>query len=417
MTAARDRRRRLSGQAAAAALLLLAAACGRDVGAADDAEPRSAPPEAAPGVEPSAVPPALHPEPLWRAPFSSAPKAAGDGYVGLVMPAEGEHDLRFLGVDADGTTRWETPRNPSCTGFAVTRIGGRDLVVLLDSDADPDRGAAATRTTAAAYDPADGTKAWGPVDVPGTLTGPGLVFGAIEHTIISARSGPKLALTAETGRAAADEEDGDLEILHEHGGALLVRDGDRLEARNTADGRALWDSGGLRVPDPPAGAAPVVSYGPRPESDSSAAVLLEWADGERGEVYAYTLHDLRSGEQLAGLAAGREPVLVGDEGGDRSLVHGLDAAGEEVLAAFGGTGAEPLWSRDPPAGEFRLERIAGGAVYGSAGPDTVALEAATGRGLGSGPWSAPVAATADSALLPVEDPGPGEVFAALPPAR
>ena len=44
--------------------------------------------------------------------------------------------------------------------------------------------------------------------MPGTMIGPGLIFGATPHTLISDDSGPKLALSAATGDAAADEKDG-----------------------------------------------------------------------------------------------------------------------------------------------------------------------------------------------------------------
>src|SRR5690606_38842927 len=156
----------------------------------------------------------------------------------------------FLGVGPDGATRWSLSRNPSCTAFAATRdADGGDLVVVLDSDADPERALLASRTTAAGYRPDDGALVWGPVEVPGTLVGPGLVFGAPAKSVMSADTGPKTALDPSTGRVAADEEDGGAAVLHEHQGALLTEEDGELRAVDAAGGEELWDTGGLAPPE------------------------------------------------------------------------------------------------------------------------------------------------------------------------
>src|SRR5690606_38421887 len=230
-------RRAPAAAAGAAALLLLAACTGSGPRETADAEPRDDPPAPAPEVPAAGVPPSLAAEPAWLAPFSAPPKASGDGFVGPVMPEESGGDLVFLGVGPDGATRWSLSRNPSCTAFAATRdADGGDLVVVLDSDADPERALLASRTTAAGYRPDDGALVWGPVEVPGTLVGPGLVFGAPAKSVMSADTGPKTALDPSTGRVAADEEDGGAAVLHEHQGALLTEEDGELRAVDAAGG-------------------------------------------------------------------------------------------------------------------------------------------------------------------------------------
>ncbi|GAA3724874.1 hypothetical protein HDA32_002986 [Spinactinospora alkalitolerans] len=406
--------------AAVAAIVLLAASCGRpEIREPTDAEPRNDPAAAPPAVPASSIPPTLGPRALWTAPFSSLPKATNSAFVGPVIPEEGG-DLLFLGVDGEGVTRWSAPRNPSCTAFAVTRgEDGRELVVLLDSDAAADRGLAATRITAAAYDPVDGAKVWGPVEVPGTMVGPGLVFAAIPHTVMSGESGPKVALSAATGEVVADENAGDA-VLHEHHGTLLVRREGKLRAVDTATDTELWNSDALAVPDGPASgsAAPVVGYGPRPVSDSSGVIALEWSTAG-GDESVYTINDLRTGTRLAELPGEQEPRIVGGSGGEASVSavavgDGSDGGRGSVM---GLTTREPrlLWSRPQGDTTARPERIVAGVLYASDGETAHALDMSTGEPVGEGPWPAPVAATESGpALLPVEGGEGEEVFAAVP---
>ncbi|MFE1397939.1 hypothetical protein ACFW53_08305 [Nocardiopsis dassonvillei] len=113
--------------AAAACLLLVLTACGRPgLAAPRDARPLDEPPVPPVAVDAARVPGVLGDRGLWTSPYSSEPKATDDGFVGLVAD-DGGGDLRFLGVDARGRTRWSTPRNPSCTGFTTTRGGLRPL--------------------------------------------------------------------------------------------------------------------------------------------------------------------------------------------------------------------------------------------------------------------------------------------------
>src|SRR5699024_5660579 len=120
-------------------------------------------------------------EMLWTAPTSSDAKAAVSSFVGISQDREGG-DVHFLGVDREGRTQWSAKRDPECTAFAVTHstVEDKELVVLLDKERDPEQGLFATRTSASAYDPDTGELVWGPTEVPGTLSGPGLVFAAMQ---------------------------------------------------------------------------------------------------------------------------------------------------------------------------------------------------------------------------------------------
>ncbi|WP_026128553.1 PQQ-binding-like beta-propeller repeat protein [Nocardiopsis halophila] len=409
--------------AGAAALLLLSACAGPGPRDAADAEARDDPPGPAPSVPAADVPPPLDPRPAWAAPFSAPPKAAGDGFVGPVMPEESGGDLVFLGIGPDGTTRWSLDRNPSCTAFAATRdADGGDLVVVLDSDADPDGGGFAARTTAAAYRPGAGTLVWGPVEVPGTLVGPGLVFGASAGSVMGAADGPKAALDPSTGAVAADESEGGT-VLHEYQGTLLTERDGRLHAVDTATGQRLWSGAGLAPPSHAPAAVP--APGPRPETDASGAVLLEWR--QDGETVGTTVHDLRTGRRLAELGTDEEPRLLGTQEGG-AVVAGAAPDGGGVLIAVADD-PRRLWSRDREPGE-RPEAIVGGVLYMSTGNPTPedadgsgvegedgirAVRMRDGASLGEGNWSVPVAAASDgTALLPVASDGPGDAFAALP---
>lgn len=406
--AARARRRL---PAAALCLLLAATACGRP-GPADpvDALSLDGEPTPAPEVAPGRFPGPVDGSAGWATPYSSEPKGSDTGFVGPVSP-EGGGELHFVGMDDRGRTRWSTERNPSCTGFALTRTGGGDdLVVLLDSDAAPERGLLATRTTAAALDPETGRKVWGPVEVPGTWVGSGLVFAQVAHTVMSAETGPAVALAADTGRVAADERQGDA-VLHEYQGTVLLHRDGALRAVDAGSGRELWDHTGLEVPTALEGAAgeAAVSYGPRPVSDSAPVAVMAW---ERGEAAAYTVHGLEDGRTLAEFSSRSEPVPVGDEHG-RAAVAGTSArSGAPVITGWDGAPGTGGWTVEAEAGE-RPVRIVSGYLYTEAGGENRVRSMADGALLDSGAWEAPVAGTAGgSAAMPV--PGGGGAYALFP---
>ncbi|WP_231972523.1 PQQ-binding-like beta-propeller repeat protein [Nocardiopsis alborubida] len=370
-------------------LLLVLAACGRpELAAPADARPLDDPPSPALAVDAGRIPGVLGDRGLWTSPYSSEPKATDDGFVGLVAGDEGG-DLRFLGVDARGHTRWSTARNPSCTGFTTTRDDrGDDLVVLLDSDAAPERGLLAATVTAAAYDPSTGRRVWGPTEVPGTWVGPGLVFARVSHTVMNEETGPKVALAAGTGAVAADEQDGDA-ILHEYQGTLLVHRDGGLRAIDTSSGEQLWRGSELPVPASLAEEAgeTTLTYGHRPASDSAGLLTLRW---ERGGAAVYTVHDIRDGRPLAELSSRTEPVTVGD-GSGRTVVSGTSAeTGAPVLLGRRGPSQDGLWSVEARPGE-RPVRLVGGLLYTTAGDGNRVLSMADGRTLEEGTWGIPVA--------------------------
>ncbi|PWV52340.1 hypothetical protein BDW27_106259 [Nocardiopsis sp. L17-MgMaSL7] len=403
-----------------AALLLLTACVPRPT---PDVEPRDTPATPPPSVT-GALPHPLEGPALWTAPFSSEPRAAGSSFVGVAQEKAGG-PLHFLGVDRDGVTRWATERDPSCTGFTVARAeeGGAEFVVLLDREPDPDGGVLAFVTTASAHDPDTGERLWGPTGVPGTLVGPGLVFAAQAGSVMTEASGPKAALAAGSGEVLAHERDGDT-VLHEHHGTLLLHRDGELRALG-ADQGELWTRADLTVPEE-LGDQPVsVGYGPRPSSDSGAAVVLEWtaadaaggADQDR-EVLLYTVHHLRTGERLLTLAPDVRPRLLGD-GLDRTVVLAAPAGeGEARLYGLAATDPEPVWELPALPGE-RLAGLVGDTLYTAAeGGAGRAVEAATGGVAAELPPEAsdltPVATLPGGpAVLRVPGNG-GGVLAALP---
>ncbi|MFE1099889.1 pyrroloquinoline quinone biosynthesis protein [Nocardiopsis alba] len=304
------------GRSAALAVTLLVGACAPP-GTEDTAvrlldDPALPPPEVS--VSP---PPPLRGEPLWTAPFTSEPKAAGSMFIGVAQGSAGER-LRFLAVDAEGRARWATERDPECTGFAIAHDprDGSEPVILLDKEKDPEGGLLATRTTASAFAPDDGERVWGPVDVPGTLVGPGLIFAAVQGSVMSDRTGPKVALDPATGTVIAAEERGETP-LHEYRGLVLTRSADTLRAIDSTGG-TLWEHTDLEVHALWEGPGVRVGPGPHPTGGTTAAVSLEWTSETDG-ILGYSVHDLGTGDLLLTLAASHDPVLL-DAGRGRTVV-------------------------------------------------------------------------------------------------
>ncbi|MFW6640850.1 PQQ-binding-like beta-propeller repeat protein [Nocardiopsis algeriensis] len=374
-------------------LVLVVAACGRpELADPEDALPLEGAPTPAEAVDPDLLPGTVDGSAGWATPYSSEPKGSDSGFVGPVSP-EGGGELHFVGMDADGRTRWSTERNPSCTGFTLTRTQeGDDLVVLLDSDAAPQCGLLATRTTAAAFDPATGRKVWGPTEVPGTWVGPGLVFARMAHTVMNAETGPAVALSADTGAVVADEEEGDA-VLHEYQGALVLHRDGALRAVDTLSGEELWRGSDLAVPDSLGGEAEEevsLAYGPRPATDSGPLVVMTWT---RGTSTVFTVHDLRDGRRLAEFSSQARPVPVGDDHG-RAVVAGISAqSGRPVMVGVGGVSGAEVWTVGADPDERPL-RIVSGYLYTALGEENRVRSTADGALLGSGGWEVPVAGTA-----------------------
>ena len=362
-------------------------------------------------------------EMLWTAPFSSEPKAVGSSFVGISQDREGG-DVHFLGVDRQGRTQWSARRDPECTAFAVTHstVEDKELVVLLDKERDPEQGLFATRTSASAYDPDTGELVWGPTEVPGTLSGPGLVFAAMQGSVMSDRTGPKVALDPNTGDVVADEQDGDT-VLHEHHGTLLVHRDGGLRAFDP-HGETLWDHNELDIPEEVGAESVRVRYGPRPESDSGYSLLLEWVasatdeDDESDEILLYTLHDLHTGERLLTLDPGEEPHLLGD-GRGRTVLLAVPI-GEDEPRIHGVAASDPtsIWKL-PATSEERLRDLVGGTVHTTDGERHRAIDADTGsidhEGDSERSEVVPVAALDDGpAILSLTDEDENPVLAAAP---
>ena len=402
------------GALAGAAMLFLSACAGPGENGSDTV-PRDDPPLPPPEVS-GPLPAPLRADPLWTAPFSSEPKATESMFVGVVQEREGGA-VEFLGVDHTGRTRWSTERDPECTGFVITRDprDGSELVVLLDKEKDPDGGFLATRTTASAFRPDDGELVWGPVDVPGTLVGPGLVFAAVQGSVMSDHTGPKLALHPGTGAVVADEHEDEV-ILHEYHGVVLVHRDEALRAIDFT-GADLWDHTDLEVPEELDASDVRVGYGPRPDDDSAAAVTYVWTAPSDEEPLLYTVHDLRTGDRLLTLAADREPRAL-DVGDGRTAVLGTptetpDASSVQVVTDEGDA---PLW-RHEVGPDARMRGAAGATLYLDDADAHQALDVRTGSLDQEWEGSAePPAAALESgpALVEVTTADESRVFAALP---
>ncbi|MET9783640.1 pyrroloquinoline quinone biosynthesis protein [Nocardiopsis alba] len=403
-----------AGRAVVLAVTLLVGACAPP-GTEDTAvrlldDPALPPPEVS--VSP---PPPLRGEPLWTAPFTSEPKAAGSMFIGVAQGSAGER-LRFLAVDAEGRTRWATERDPECTGFAIAHDprDGSEPVVLLDKEKDPEGGLLATRTTASAFAPDDSERVWGPVDVPGTLVGPGLIFAAVQGSVMSDRTGPKVALDPATGAVIAAEERGETP-LHEYRGLVLTRSADTLRAIDSTGG-TLWEHTDLEVPALWEGPGVRVGPGPRPTDGTTAAVSLEWTD-ETDRPLGYSVHDLGTGDLLLTLAASRSPVLL-DAGRGRTVVVASPVDEPESRYAFRLDDAREAPVRLGRVGDDERPRaLVASTLYLAGEGSHRALDVRTGA-TGEEGWrdsgEPPVAALEDGpAIMGVETTDRTRVFTAL----
>ncbi|GAA2008728.1 hypothetical protein GCM10009799_40550 [Nocardiopsis rhodophaea] len=402
MTPDRRRRRATALGAAVCAALVALTACTAGGGAsgeeetarpAEEVTPLGDPAEKLSGVDRWDVPPPLDPDALARLPVDGPPAAVGEGFIGTVLPTDEDPELTFVLTDADGTSRWSRSVNPSCTSFTVSRTDGRDIVVLLDNDFDPLRGEADPPTEASGYDAVTGERLWGPVDVPGAVIGPGLVFGDMPGTVVSDDAGATVALSPADGSVQADETDG-VVIDHEHNGVLLVEEDGELRARDTVSGRELWSGSDLRPPKGAGGRR--VGYARAVEGDG-ARVLLSWTPADGGGRPITTVNDLRTGTTVAVLPDEVvEPRALSDPV-TGVLVATSVADADGFVAAYDGETGRELW-RDATA-DYAPRTLLGGKLFG-AQPDRaekVVLAAADGTTEERGTWPFPIAATPSGA--------------------
>lgn len=383
-------------------VLVLAAGCGTDSSPSTRAPslpgPEVHPLLAEPGRPAPRAPleDGLPAPPLWTAPFSSSPYSAGDMFVGLVHPGPSEPKLTVAGVDRAGTTRWEVKTNPACAGFGITRDGDRLLAVVLFSDAHAEGGKLATRTTASAFDVHTGQQAWGPVEVSGSLRGPGLTFGESrgERMVLSARDG---RVVARAGREVVPR--------YEHHGTALIENRGRLEAVDSGDRKALWNAQDLEAP---ASAMSKAGGGRVTPVFSSAAgasdadvVALDWRSGD-GRVLGSSLHDLRTGRQVADLGDQAEITTHVDEAAGVIVTESPGESGR-ITAIDRRTGA-PLWQQAAHQSGLSLTTTSRGVGYGTDDLGTVHIDLRTGRPLARGDWNVPEAVNSTGQML-VENTG------------
>ncbi len=334
----------------------------------------------APTVPAGQLPPGA--EPKWSLELDSTPRVTEKRLVGLVYPDSNEPELSIVGIDATGAPHWRVTTNPSCAGFGITRHDGRDLVIVLDSDADVEAGELATRTTATAFDADDGSVAWGPVDVPGPLRGPGLIFGDAPGSVVADEDGPRVMLSAADGAVVADETEDDTVYYEHHGVGVFERDG-VLQARDTATGDQLWASDELARP---AGTDPGASPTPVAQTTASTAttIVLAWP-GSSGEA-VYTAHDLETGALLGRLPGEPDAASVSDPASNTTLITTSSPAGRH-LSAFDDSGAD--WTSRLPD-DAAVNIVTGSTAYGRNGSNGLALNLADGTTRDEGAWTPPI---------------------------
>ncbi|HSP52565.1 MAG TPA: hypothetical protein VLO00_06695, partial [Cryobacterium sp.] len=219
------------------------------------------------------------------------PVAADDVFVSMIFPGGQRDQLSFVGATGTGT-RWQIDTNPSCVGSALTRAGEEEILIVLDSDARLAGGLVATRTVATAFRTDTGEHVWGPVDVPGPIHGPGLIFADTPKAIVSADPVSRVMLSAHDGSVVADETTSDdFRIDYESNGVGVVRIAGELRALDTRTSGTLWDSTSLARPD---GTDSTWAASVEETADTSrgSVVVLRWAAPDGAEVVA--AHDLRT---------------------------------------------------------------------------------------------------------------------------
>ncbi|GAA4287291.1 hypothetical protein [Georgenia daeguensis] len=311
-------------------------------------------------AESSKVSPQSLPHPL--APFEvvatgwTEPPLEHDGiFLGIRSPEEPEDPLRFIATDSEGTVLWEAERPPSCTGFALSRVGDRPVAVLTDLESTED---AVAQTTATAYDLATGARLWGPVDVPGPHHGPGLVFSASAPRAAVGETGPRVALDPATGATVVDEADQrGTAVVGEYDGVVLTSADGTLTATGP-DGEERWtrpltDAG---IPD---GSGVTSVAGARPPEGTA---LVGPAGAESG-----ALVDLTDGTVLATDAQ--------DARQDPATGTVVTRAGSVIT---GRTAEGTSWTREL-VGEVSLAGVGGVLVYLRVGDAVQVLNAATGE--------------------------------------
>ncbi|MBC7298891.1 MAG: hypothetical protein H5T82_08355 [Demequina sp.] len=150
---------------------------------------------------------------------------------GILLGSAERHGLvEFTAIGVDGEALWTVQRALGA-GVALTRTSqGVPLAMITDT---PD---GSSEVTATAYRLDTGDPVWGPVDVPGPLVGPGAVFSAAHADDAEAT----VALSPDTGAALTWVGEGNVRVLGEFEGEVLVETQGRLAMRNAHDETERW---------------------------------------------------------------------------------------------------------------------------------------------------------------------------------
>lgn len=263
--------------AALAAAVLTAAACAptesdSPTSSAPQHVDRPAPTASAPGVT---LPFTWKHSPVAATSWDRIPLERAGIFLGASVSRDND-TVTFTAVDSSGTIRWRAERPASRTGYALSRADGKPVAVLTDTEAGSSSG-----VTASGYDLATGRTIWGPVNVPGPLEGPGLVFAAPARGSATGSAEMRRALNPATGQTVAEQRPGtDIRVIGEYDGLVLIVDGDQLRALEASSGTVHWRR------NAPAGAWRAASTEPAPtgaallrERDGAHSTLVDLADG------------------------------------------------------------------------------------------------------------------------------------------
>lgn len=197
---------------------------------------------------------------------------------GIYLSAAEQDDvLAFSALSINGEVLWSTERPASFTDFVLTASSdGTAVAVLLDEGESTD-------LSARAYDLRSGDSLWGPVDVPGSFAGPGLIFTGEERFTI-------------------DPDDGNIvagPYIAEHAGTLLSVEGRTLSATDSS-GSVLWEVGADEQDAEWIGTA-------------GAYVLLKQNDKPGRVIDAATGHTIADSITSAGVDPSTDTLVVRDE--------------------------------------------------------------------------------------------------------
>ena len=272
--------------------------------------------------------------PLVEIDWDIAPQELDGVFVAF---RETDGALEFNAVAEDGTVLWAAERPINCGGFALTTTTtGQHLAVLADAQTTD---TALSATTASAYDLHTGEAVWGPVDVPGALSGPGLSFETPSAGFTGV-SGPSVALDPLSGRVVTDDSS-DGHLVGEYGGLVLAVDSGELIAFEAGTGEEVWSR---NVAD----------------AEWDAGVISAVAGSDPGTDFAM-LHTAESNQTLIRLDDGMTVAEDVTDAASDAAADSLVVLDEQEVRALDEHGQE-LWSI-PADEDISLEGVGGLFAY------------------------------------------------------